>query len=224
MKTISFDWWCKRAWIKVELVIAVVVMAAILINWESWGTDLKVVAAIAVLIPLHVVEEWVFPGGFHYQYNIICKSEKPNHYLMNRLCDMYTNMIATVFYIALTVLCILRGEPVNVGILMGTAGFAMLELILHTLIGVKMYFCFKSKGKTTIYGPGSVTTYFGFVPLGIIAIYNIIGKPITATDVLICIGILIFISIFCCIFFQVKLRDKDTKYFFENAGYFERFL
>lgn len=225
IKKYNLNWWCRRTWIKVELVIAFIITALILINWECWETDLKIVAAIAALIPLHVVEEWVFPGGFHYQYNIsVYKSEKPNHYPMCRLSDMYTNMLATVFYVVLTILCVLRDGHVDVGILMGTAIFSFLELFMHTFMGIKMYFRFRDKGKTTIYGPGSVTAYFGFVPLGIIAIYNIIGKVITTTDMLICIGILLYIVVICILIPENTIKTKDTKYYFESAGYFERFL
>ena len=63
------DWWCQRAWIKFSCGITTVVMLMILINWQNWSTELKFIAAIAALIPIHVIEEWVFPGGFHYQYN-----------------------------------------------------------------------------------------------------------------------------------------------------------
>lgn len=48
----------------------------ILLNWESWSTELKIVASVAALMPVHVIEEWVFPGGFHYQYNSLFRSTK----------------------------------------------------------------------------------------------------------------------------------------------------
>ena len=58
--------------------------------------DLIVIAAISVLIPLHVIEEWVFPGGFHYHYNTVMKSKQLDRYPMSRLTDMLTNFIATI--------------------------------------------------------------------------------------------------------------------------------
>lgn len=225
MKKITVDWWCRRAWIIAELIIAVAMMATILATWNIWGTDLKIIASITVLIPLHVVEEWVFPGGFHYQYNIsLYKSDKPNHYPMCRLSDMFTNILATILFVALTIVCAVCGGTVNVGILMGTAVFSALELFMHTFMGIKMYRRFKSKGKTTIYGPGSITAYFGFVPLGIIAIINIIGKSIISMDILICSGILFYIGIICILIPENIIKNKYTKYNFENAGYFDRFL
>ena len=61
----GFDWWCDRMWIKVGCCITGVIVVAMLINWQTWSPALKCVFAIAALIPLHVVEEWVFPGGFN---------------------------------------------------------------------------------------------------------------------------------------------------------------
>ena len=188
--------WCDRTWIKVGLVIALAALAAILVNWNRWGTDLKVIAAIAVLIPLHVVEEWVFPGGFHYQYNVVlCQSDKPNSYPMCRLSDMFTNLVTTVFYVVLAFIAVVRGNHVNPGMLMGTLAFSVLEVFAHTLMGTKMYFRFREKGKTTI----------------------------TGIDWGICFGILGFIGILCVLLPEKIIKDKDTPYYFESSGYFERF-
>ena len=39
-------------------------MIAVLLHWEIWPDELKIVAGVAALIPMHVIEEWIFPGGF----------------------------------------------------------------------------------------------------------------------------------------------------------------
>ena len=64
-----WSWWCYSAWILFSLCFAGVMTAIILYYWNDWSIQLKGVAAISVILPIHVVEEWVFPGGFHYQYN-----------------------------------------------------------------------------------------------------------------------------------------------------------
>lgn len=225
MNKTGLNKWCDKAWIKFGIVISFVMMAVILIFWNDWGDDLKVIAAISVLIPLHVVEEWVFPGGFHYQYNtVLYNSDKPNHYPMCRLSDMFTNLIATFLYIGLTIYSVCSGNTVVPGMLMGTIAFCALEFCLHTFMGVKMYFKFKSKGKTTIYGAGSFTAYFGFLPLGIIAFLCLQGASITATDWIICIAILAFIAVVCILIPENIIKNKDTKYYFDSAGYYERFI
>lgn len=225
MKKISWSWWCDRAWIKFGCLITVCMMALMLWNWNSWGNDLKVICAISALIPMHVVEEWIFPGGFHYQYNVgLFHSEQPNCYPMCRLSDMYTNLIATFLYMALTFISMFNGNHVYSGMLLGTIAFSALELFMHTLMGIKMYLKFKRNGKTTIYGPGSFTAYFGFVILGIIAFFCLDGVAITTIDWLICIGILACIGIGCILIPESIIKQKNSVYYFESAGYFERFL
>ena len=225
MKNKTLNWWCKRAWIYFECSISFIMMFFLLLNWNIWGTDLKVIASIAILIPLHVIEEWIFPGGFHYQYNVgLFNSNKPNHYPMCRLSDMFTNTLATLLYIALTFICTTDNGNVPTGFLLGTAIFSMLELFMHTLMGIKMYIRFRKKGKTTIYGSGSITAYFGFVPLGIIAVYCISEKTIILTDWIICLGILLFIGVICILIPENTIKKKDSSYFFESEGYYKRFL
>ena len=77
--------------------------AVILWKWNEWNAELIITAAIAALIPIHVVEEWVFPGGFHYQYNYCMGSDQLDRYPMCRKSDMFTNLIATFMYIDFTV-------------------------------------------------------------------------------------------------------------------------
>ena len=83
---------------------------------------------------------------------------------------------------------------------------------------------FRKKGKTTIYGPGSITAYFGFVPLGIIAVYCISEKTIILTDWIICLGILLFIGVICILIPENTIKKKESPYFFESEGYYKRFL
>ena len=218
------DWWSHRAWIKFSCGITTVVMLMILINWQNWSTELKYIASIAALIPIHVVEEWVFPGGFHYQYNVgLFRSEYPNCYPMCRLSDMFTNLIGTLFFFILTITFAIYGVVPN-GVVMGSIIFCGMEMFVHTVIGIIMYLKFKNKGKSTIYGPGSITTYFGFVPLGVIGWYSIQGKGMTGTDWLMCVGILLFILLGCILIPENVIKKKDSPYEFETAGYYERFL
>ena len=220
----KLDLWCDRAWIKFSIVLAFVMMVAILVNWNTWSDGLKVIAGIAVLIPNHVIEEWVFPGGFHYQYNVMMyKSDRPNCYPMCRCSDMITNLVTTLLFVGLTIWCAATGE-VPEGMLMAVVAFSALEFFMHTAFGAFMYFKFRDRGKTTIYGPGSVTAYFGFVPLGAIAFLSLQGATITGTDWAICIGILLFIAVCTILIPETLIKKHGEKYPFADAGYYQRFL
>lgn len=220
----DMNWWCDRAWIMFGNCITAVMTVLILINWQNWSDELKVIAGVAALIPIHVIEEWVFPGGFHFQYNtFLYKSDQPDRYPMCRKSDMITNLEATFLYMVLTLICVIKGE-VNTGMIMGTIGFCALEVFLHTLFGSLAYFRYKSKGKTTIYGPGSITAYLGFGVFGVIMCHAMQGRTITTNDWIICVIILSIIA-FCCILIPENLiKKKDNGFFFKSNGYFDRFL
>lgn len=82
MEKTGLNWWSDRAWIKSGCLLAAVMTAVILVKWESWTDELKIIGAVGALVTVHVLEEWVFPGGFHYQYNILQKSSRPDRYPM----------------------------------------------------------------------------------------------------------------------------------------------
>lgn len=224
-KKTGFNWWCDKAWIYVGCIISFAMVILTLVNWNTWSDGLKVLAGIAILIPVHVLEEWVFPGGFHYQYNIaLYKSDTPKCYPMNRGSDMYTNLVTTIAYAIVTIICMTTGGAVRPGLVLGTVMFCALELIGHTYMGTKMYLKFKNKGKKTIYGPGSITCYWVFVPFGIIGAMWLNGQSLEFIDWIIAFGILAFIAIVCIMIPEGTLKRKDSPYYFESFGYFDRFL
>lgn len=136
---------------------------------------------------------------------------------------MFTNLIATLFFSMLTIVFWIYGEVPD-GVIMGSIIFCGMEFLVHTVMGGLMYLKFKSKGKTTIYGPGSITAYLGFVPLGVIGWYAIQGKKMAGMDWLMCIGILLFILLVCILIPENVIKKKDSPYPFETAGYYERFM
>ena len=178
--TSTLDWWCERAWIKFTCLITAFMTVIIMIYWNKWSIELKLMGAISALLPVHVIEEWIFPGGFNYQYNLfLFNSEQPDRYPMCRLSDMITNLVGIFIYVIITVIYAIiedKGGYVNTGLIMGTIVFSALEVIVHTLFGIKAYFYFRKYGKTTIYGPGSITAYLGFGVFGIILAYVLVDR------------------------------------------------
>lgn len=216
--------WSDRTWIKFGSIITAVITIVILMHWQTWADELKVIWGIGALIPVHVIEEWVFPGGFHYQYNtFLYHSKSPDRYPMCRVSDMITNLGATFLYIGLGLVCTLTGE-VSAGILMGTIGFCCLEVCLHTVFGILAYIKFHGEGKTTIYGPGSITAYLGFGVFGTILFYCMQDRTITGEDWLIGICILAVIALVCILIPENLIKRKDSQYYFRTNGYFDRFL
>lgn len=223
MKKSRFDQWCMSAWLKFSLMITGVMLALMMVNWESWDISLKCVAAIAAWIPVHATEEWFFPGGFAYQYNLFLNnSEQPDCYPMNRASDMVTVLGTTIMYAVITIFCAATGKAVPKGVLLGAACFSTLEVTVHTYFGIRAYLKFRSKGKTTIYGAGSMTAYTGFLMLGFIMFREVFSQGIGVADVLFCVGILAATSILCFVP-EGKFKDKNSPYAYPNRGYYDRF-
>ena len=220
-----WSWWCYRAWIKFGLCFAAVMTAVILFYWNEWSTPLKGLAAIAVILPVHVVEEWVFPAGFHYQYNIFAyRSDQPDRYPMSRLSDTITNLSGTFLFALLALWYAWSGDEVPAAPVMMTIGLCILEVIIHTYFGVMAWLRFRKVGKTTIYGVGSVTAYFCFGVLGIILSYSLVEYQLTATDWLYGALELLALVFSCILLPELLTKSRDTKFIFPSAGYYERFI
>lgn len=119
-----------------------------------------------IVLALHVLEEWRFPGGFHYMYNIMKDSDLPDRYPMNQPSDMWTNWLGIIF----GCFCLIIGI---------TPLLATMQLLLclgemqsHFSGGVFVKKRFKAQGKQTIYNPGLFTTLFGYIPLAIALIVS----------------------------------------------------
>ena len=224
MKKYDLNQWCKTAWLKFGLVISGVMLVLVLINWNTWALPLKCVAAVAALIPVHATEEWIFPGGFAFQYNLFLnKSKYPTAYPMNRASDMFTVLATTLMYAALVLYFAVTGRVVPSGVLLGAICFSTLEVSVHTYFGIRAYLQFKAKGKTTVYGPGSMTAYTGFLMLGVIMLREVLANGVTGMDVLYCILILAATSVFVFVP-EAKLKDIHSPYAYPNSGYYERFM
>lgn len=215
--------WCDRQWIKFGCVVTGIVYLAILWEWNNWCTSVKLLLATGALIPIHVIEEWVFPGGFHYQYNLMNCSDQPDRYPMCRLSDMITNLYGTFGFIIMGMVCLITGLVYNECVIAALI-VCILECIIHTVLGVKMFFRFKPKGKTTIYGPGSITTYLGFLPLGVLFVYELLHAQVIVTDWAMGVVLAVVMLGGGILLPENLLKKRNNEYGFRNNGYFDQFL
>lgn len=213
--------WCSKIWIYVMCAIGIIMAILLTKNWSIWSIPMKVVALNAVILPLHVIEEWIIPGGFHYAYNInkgVTDEKLLHKYPMNQLTDMLTNFIAEIFF------CTLVFLKVGASVAFGVMAFDIMEAFMHTLIGIRMKKQFKDKGKKTIYGPGSITAYFAQLPVGIFLAVWYFQNGLTLSDVTIGIITMILGSICMINLPEGLLKKENNKYEFKDAGYFKKFL
>ncbi len=213
--------WCSKIWIYVMCTLGLVMTIFLALNWNVWTVPMKFVALNAIILPLHVIEEWIFPGGFHYAYNInkgVTDEKLLHKYPMSQLTDMLTNFIAEIFF------CVLVLLKVGKAVAFGVMAFDLMEAVMHTLIGVRMKKKFASSGKKTIYGPGSVTAYFLQLPAGIFMIVWYFQNGLSFFDVIIGLCTMIVGSVCMINLPEGLLKKEDNNFEFKDSGYFEKFL
>ena len=134
---------------------------------KEWS-PLNILCTLAIIVLiLHVIEEWVLPGGLHYSYNIAHGSTHLSRYLMNCLTDMITNFGAVVLGCIVLKFWGFR-KPAAAAIML----FSAFEVIVHVTNGIQDMQIFGVYGMNTLYSPGLITSLFGFLPLCVgLAIY-----------------------------------------------------
>lgn len=209
--------WCGKTWLITTYILGIAVAAVAFFQWNSWDMSRKLLALLAILLPLHVFEENTFPDGFHYMMNLVQKSDRPNHGPMNKLTDMISNFGGEILFLIL----LLWGGNAETTILV--AFFGIGESVVHTILGMLTLRKLKAKGMKTIYGPGLATAYLTLLPLSIYAIYALCGQTLTTADV--AAGIILIISVIAlCIRIPIMVFGKfQPEYVFENSGYFRKF-
>lgn len=161
------------SWLYIMILISGSIIGITLCHWKTWDLQQKLFATATALLPIHVLEEWHFPGGFHTMYNLMKNSSYPDCYPMNQMSDMFTNLIGVLFG------CIVLIVKVNPFFCTMQLFLCFAEIFGHFSGGIYLYQRFKNKGKRTIYSPGMATVIFGYLPIaiGIIISFFTISAP-----------------------------------------------
>ena len=216
------DFWMK-IWLYVMAVGGGILIILLVLFWNqsNWATRLIYFTFIG--LTLHVLEEWRFPGGFHYIYNLTHKSENPDRYPMNRVSDMVTNFGALIVGFGAI---IIGAFPL---IVVATFFFGFVEILAHTGLGINSYRFFKSKRKINIYNPGFLTTYVIFLPVSIGFIYIFTtGMFLTIlTDWIWGIVLMLGIGFLLIVLPEGLLKNKNSPYAFTGKykyGYYKKYV
>lgn len=145
MEKIGKKW--LSCWLYVMVAVTGIIIGVTICKWTQWTLQDKLFAAATALLPLHVLEEWYFPGGFHTMYNLMAKSDCPDRYPMNQMSDMFTNLIGVLFG------CIVLIVGVSPFFCVMQLFLCCAEVFGHFSGGIFLKKTFKGKGKRTIYSP-----------------------------------------------------------------------
>lgn len=207
-------------WLYVIFLIAIKLVIKVIKNKNIWSKlDIYCTLVIVVLV-LHVIEEWVFPGGLHYSYNISHGSSILASYPMNRLTDMITNFGGIILGCV-----ILKYFRFNKSSSLAVMFFCFMEVVIHILIGVQDLDIFYQYGVRLFYDPGLITSIFGFLPLGIfllIELFNSKSKPKLKDWIYAIVGTFVFAFLLINLP-EDLLKNEDNQYYFTDRGYYEKY-
>ncbi|MCC8122410.1 MAG: HXXEE domain-containing protein [Oscillospiraceae bacterium] len=226
----KLDRWCDTIWICVICVLGAATAVYLLLNWSTLPVGAKAGAFGAIIMPLHVIEEWKLPGGLHYIYNVIFGSKKMgaqylDRYPMSRLTDMVTNIGLVVFPLLFMALSLFAGLSTEMALCI--ALFCFMEVGAHTIVGIYSFFRYRRAGKRFIYCPGFATAYLLFLPAGL---YLCFAMPqLTVGNWIGALAALAMMSI-CCVPLQEiplkkwVLKQKDNVFAFKSPKYYAKFI
>lgn len=220
MKKINKLW--LNCWLYVIVLISGIIIGALIFKWNDWSWETRLFALATALLPIHVLEEWRFPGGFHTMYNLMKKSDISmiDRYPMNQLSDMWTNFIGVIF--GVVVLCI----GVTPLFCMMQIFLCLAELYGHISGGIYSYKRFKSQGKKTIYNPGLFTALFGYLPImaGLV-VALCLEMPPELYEYIIVLPCSLTLGIIALPLVEKICKNKNSPYAYDwGNGYFDKFI
>ncbi len=218
METIINAW--LSIWLYVMVGIGIFLGIKVWKNRKTWD-KINILCTLAVIVlVLHVIEEWVFPGGLHYSYNFSHSSTILSRYPMNRLTDMITNFGGVILGCVVLKFWGFR-KPAGVAVML----FSAFEVVIHVVIGISSLQTFGKYGMQTLYSPGLVTSLFGFLPVTIGLAAHLFKKENRATPRQWIMAIVAMFG-FCFLLInlpEMVLGDENSPYAFTDRGYYEKY-
>ncbi|MFX1375202.1 MAG: HXXEE domain-containing protein [Promethearchaeota archaeon] len=217
-----------KIWLYVMAAGGIILILLVVVFWNQfdWATRLLYFPGIGLV--LHVLEEWRFPGGFHYIYNLMKNSDIPDRYPMNQVSDMLTNFGALiVFFMSITINEIIIGVTPLLAI--PSFLFCLSEVIAHTFLSIRSNKVLNTKERKIIYNPGFLTTYLVFLPVSIGFIYifatgilqTLLTDWLWGVVLLGCMGLLLITIP------ERVLQNKNSPYPFTGKyefGYYKKYI
>ncbi|MCD8019710.1 MAG: HXXEE domain-containing protein [Clostridiales bacterium] len=204
----KLDKWCDIDWIIFICVTGVLTAVLAAVFWDDMPLGARGSVFLAIIMPFHVLEEWKFPGGLHYFYNIILGSKEESkreldRFPMSRLTDMITNVGLQWIPLVYLVLCFFTELSTATALCMMLLCF--IEVFAHTGAGILTYFWLRKDGKRTIYHPGFATSWMMFLPAGVYLVAHL--ENVTGSDWLWAVILFIIMMLICILFRKLRLKS-----------------
>lgn len=166
---VRFGQWFVRTHFPVDMAFGIAAISLALIRWGSMPTWEQVGYAIYIVLCIHQVEEYRFPGGFVWGLNMTMRSRTPENYPGNALSAVFVDVSTLIVWGLLLFLAPFKGLVAFLIL------FALMEVLGHLSFGINAYRRYKGVGKTTVYFPGNLTAFLGFTPTAIWGIHTFVS-------------------------------------------------
>ena len=201
--------------------VLTLLLTLMLLNWGSMETYVRLSYLWLCGMCLHQLEEYWFPGGFVWGFNLAQGSKHPENFPSNRISASTSDVLIMLIT---TPLLVFHCTP---WLALVFAIFGLVELGVHTGLSCVIWNKFKNKGKTTFYYPGNASCWFVFVPVSIALLHELITGNFltTGTWISAIIANLIFILVVMG-GISAALREENSPYIYEQqpeGGYFHKF-
>ncbi len=213
-----------NAWLSIWLYVMIGIGAFLSVKvWKNrkvWDR-INILCTLAVIVlVLHVIEEWVFPGGLHYSYNFSHGSTDLARYPMNRVTDMITNFGGVILGCVVLKFWGFR-KSAGIAVML----FSAFEVVIHIVIGINSLNTFGVYGMQILYSPGLITSLFGFLPISVGLALHLLKKENRASIKQWAVAVIVMFG-FCFLLInlpEMVLGDENSPYAFTDRGYYERF-
>ena len=208
-------------WVPMVGVIGVVALVFCVVKWQSLSATRKISGVFVIVLALHMIEEYAFPGGFHYVFNVVQGSANGNVYPLNTLSAMVTNLTAEIVF----AIFMFKGVE-NPWIELLIAFFGIAQTIIHVVFGVMAFGIFRDAGMMFPYTPGMANSILLMLPLSIYCIVRLRkSEELDKKQVLLAVLAAAFLIIgLIRVPVMVLGSDPSTAYVFADAGFYQQFL
>jgi hypothetical protein len=216
-------WFVGWGWLYAMIAMSAVLVVQMVVakqKGEPWGALRSLGALAVIVLTLHVWEEWVIPGGFHYVYNIGSDALLRDRYPMSQLTDMITNLGGAVLWFVLA-------ETDGYGRRMSFAVmlFSYFEFAVHNLLAYQsMTILYDAGIYSGFYAPGLATEAACWLPLGVAHTIWFAREGTHWKDVVGGVVVLVALSQLLVTLPESLLKSEESPYAFENAGWYEQFV
>jgi len=220
--------WVLAVWLHISAAIAGGAAFYVFSKRKSLSVPRKICGVFVVFLVCHMIEEYVYPAGFQYIFNMMYGSADPAAYPLNELSCMVTNFVAVLFFAFA-----LWKWSEKIWVTLTIAIFGIAQVIVHMILGFASFGLFGQTGQILPYSPGLFNSVFLLLPLSAYCfIYLAKSKSLAMKNAgaslkeigVAVLALIIIVAGLIMLPMQTLGNDPDTVFTFSSNGYYDRFV